>query len=146
MVLSALARELVVWLCSCGKMSFFSTLKAFDRLRSLFFLVLTCCFLLHKRIVSNTTLVIFHDSVHEQLIFKVLAFVELLHTCGKMFISFLSFLTSFLRLSLSIANSLLMSLLSIATFPLVVASVSISSISGCLVSRFQLFQSIYHED
>jgi hypothetical protein len=31
-------------------------------------------------------------SVHEQLILKVLAFVELLHTCGKMFIFILKFL------------------------------------------------------
>jgi hypothetical protein len=75
-----------------GKVSLFSTLKEFDKLRSLFCLVLTCCFLLHKRVVSNTTLVIFHDSVHEQLILKVLSFVELSHTCGKMFIFILKFL------------------------------------------------------
>jgi hypothetical protein len=77
MVLSALARELVVWLCSCGKMTFFSTLKAFDRLMSLLWLVLICSFLLHKRIISNTTLVVFYDSVHEQFILEVLALVEL---------------------------------------------------------------------
>jgi hypothetical protein len=75
-----------------GKMSFSSTLKAFDRLMSLFCLVLICCFLLHKIIISNTTLVVFHDNVHEKLILKVLAFVELLHTCGKMFIFILKFL------------------------------------------------------
>jgi hypothetical protein len=73
-------------------MTFFSTLKAFDRLMSLFCLVLIRSFLLYKRIISNTTLVVFHDSVHEQFILKVLAFVELLHTCGKMFIFILKFL------------------------------------------------------
>src|SRR6187455_1349181 len=41
---------------------------------------------------DNTTLVVFHYSVHEQLILKVLAFVELLHTCGKMFIFIFKFL------------------------------------------------------
>jgi hypothetical protein len=46
-------------------MSFFSPLISLDWLRSLFCLVLTCCFLLHKRILSNTTLIIFHDIVHE---------------------------------------------------------------------------------
>jgi hypothetical protein len=75
-----------------GKMSFFSTHKAFDRLRSLFCLLLICCFLLHKRIISNITLVVFHDNVHEQLILKVLSFVELLHTCSNMFIFILKFL------------------------------------------------------
>ena len=75
-----------------GKMTFFSTLKAFDRLMSLLWLVLICSFLLHKRVISNTTLVVFHDSVHEQFILEVLAFVELLHTCGKMFIFTLKFL------------------------------------------------------
>jgi hypothetical protein len=54
-----------------GKMTFFTTLKAFDRLMSLLWLVLSCSFLLHKRIVSNTTLVVFHDSVHEQFILEV---------------------------------------------------------------------------
>jgi hypothetical protein len=73
-------------------MTFFSTLKAFDRLMSLLWLVLICSFILHKRIISNTTLVVFHDSVREQFILEVLAFVELLHTCGKMFIFTLKFL------------------------------------------------------
>jgi hypothetical protein len=45
-----------------GKVTFFSTLKAFDRLVSLLWLVLSSSFLLHKSIVSNTTLVVFHDS------------------------------------------------------------------------------------
>jgi hypothetical protein len=65
MVLSALARD---WWCGfavVGKMSFLSTLIALDWLRSLFCLILTCCFLLHKRTVSNTTLIIFHNIVHE---------------------------------------------------------------------------------
>jgi hypothetical protein len=106
-----------------GKMTFNSTLKAFDRLVSLLWLVLGSGFLLHKSIVSNTTLVVFHDSVHKQLILEVLAFVELLHNCCKMFIFTLKFLDLILSLSLSTANSLLKSLFSIATFPLVVASV-----------------------
>jgi hypothetical protein len=75
-----------------GKMTFFSTLKAFDRLMSLLWLVLSCSFLLHKRIISNTTLVVFHESVHEQFILEVLALVELLHTFCKMFIFTLKFL------------------------------------------------------
>jgi hypothetical protein len=104
-------------------MTFFSTLKAFDRLMSLLWLVLNCSFLLHKRIISNTTLIVFHDSVHEQFILEVLALVELLHTCCKMFIFTLKFLDLILSLSLSTANSLLKSLFSMATFPLVVASV-----------------------
>jgi hypothetical protein len=61
-----------------GKMTFFSTLKAFDRFMSLLWLVLNFRFLLHKGIISNTTLVVFHDSVHEQFILEVLALVELL--------------------------------------------------------------------
>jgi hypothetical protein len=69
-----------------GKMTFISTLKAFDGLVSLLRLVLSSSFLLHKSIVSNTTLVVFHDSVHEQLILEVLTLIELLHTCCKMFI------------------------------------------------------------
>jgi hypothetical protein len=92
MALSALARELVVWLCSCGQNDLFSTLKAFDRLMSLFWLVLNCSFLLHKGIISNTTLVVFYDSVHEQFILEILALVELLHTCCKMLIFTLKFL------------------------------------------------------
>jgi hypothetical protein len=104
-------------------MTFFSTFKAFDRLMSLLWLVLSCSFLLHKRVISNTTLVVFHDSVHEQFILEVLALIELLHTCCKMFIFTLKFLDLILSLSLSTANSLLKSLFSMETFPLVVASV-----------------------
>jgi hypothetical protein len=71
---------------------FFPTLIALDWLRSLFCLVLICCFLLHEKIVSNTTLIIFYDNVQEELIFKVLAFIELLHTSSKMFFLKLEFL------------------------------------------------------
>jgi hypothetical protein len=52
MVLSAFVGELVVGFAVVGKMTFFSTLKAFDRLMSLLWLVLICGFLLHKRIVG----------------------------------------------------------------------------------------------
>jgi hypothetical protein len=90
---------------------------------SLLWLVLICSFLLHKRIIFNTTLVVFHDNVHEQFILEVLTFVELLHTCCKMFIFTLKFLDLISKLSLSTANSLLKSLFSMATFPLVVTSV-----------------------
>jgi hypothetical protein len=59
---------------------------------SLLYLVLSCSFLLHKLITSNTTLIIFHDSVYEQFILEVLALIELLHTCCKIFIFTLKFL------------------------------------------------------
>jgi hypothetical protein len=82
----------VLWQSSwwCGfalvsKVSLFSTLIALDRLRILLILVLVCCFLLHKRIVSSTSLVIFHDCVHEKLILEVLTFVEFLHASDKVF-------------------------------------------------------------
>jgi hypothetical protein len=51
--------------------------------------VLVCCFLLHNRIdqhlkgLSNVTLVIFHDCVHEELILEVLNFIKFLHASGK---------------------------------------------------------------
>jgi hypothetical protein len=59
---------------------------------SLLWFILSSSFLLHKRIVSNTTLVVFHDTFHEQFILELLALVELLHTCCKMFIFTLKFL------------------------------------------------------
>jgi hypothetical protein len=34
---------------------------------------LNCRFLSHKGIISNTTLIVFHDSVHEQFILEILA-------------------------------------------------------------------------
>jgi hypothetical protein len=66
-----------------SKMSLFSTLKALDRLIVLLRLVLIHCPLLHKRIVFNTTFVIFHNCVHVKLILEVLAFVEFLQVGGK---------------------------------------------------------------
>jgi hypothetical protein len=116
------------WWCGFAIVSkvSFSTLRALNGLRILLSLVLICCFLLHNRIVSNATLVIFHDCVHDDLILEVLALVEFLHASGKVIFLKLELLDLFpkpLNTNHSIINSLSKSLLSIAIFPLVVASV-----------------------
>jgi hypothetical protein len=72
------------WWCGFAVVSkvSFSTHITLDGLRILLSLVLVYCFLLHNRIVSNTTLVIFHDYVHKELILEVLALVEFLNASG----------------------------------------------------------------
>jgi hypothetical protein len=73
------------WWCGVAVVSkvSFSTLMTLDRLRILDRLLLIHCFLLHKRLISNTILVIFHNCAHEKLILEVLAFVEFLQAYGK---------------------------------------------------------------
>jgi hypothetical protein len=112
------------WWCGFAVVSkvSFSTLLTLDGLRILLSLVLVYCFLLHNRIVSNTTLVIFHDYVHKELNLEVLALVEFLNASGKVIFLKLELLDLFPKRPI-VNDQLIIKIFAFYdNFPLVVAS------------------------